>query len=218
MQQPPPQQPPPQLPWGYRPPQPPRPPRPWYLQPLGIFAIITAALLVIGLLANAFTGGGGQAAPAPPPTAPPGTFTPPPVSSTSTTVPASLAERLRQDAQARLGPVGTVTAVDAEPGGRVTVAWEIAEAATMGLTKNNARLGVLRIMAAVKQAEAAAGDDYQDVRLLGRFRLPGGGAPTTVVRLRFAKATVQQTDFSDLRYLEAYELADAATVNPAFRG
>ena len=218
MQQPPPQQPPPQLPWGYRPPQPPRPPRPWYLQPLGLFAIVTAALLVIGLLANAFTGGGGQAAPAPPPTVPPGTFTPPASASTTTTAPAALAERLRQDAQARLGPVGTITAVEAEPGGRVTVAWEIAEAATMGLTKNNARLGVLRIMGAVKQAEAGAGDDYQDVRLLGRFRLPGGGAPTTVVRLRFSKPTVQQTDFSDLRYLEAYELADAAVVNPAFRG
>jgi hypothetical protein len=217
MQQPPPQ-PPPQLPWGYRPPQPPRPPRPWYLQPLGIFAIVTAALLVIGLLANAFTGGGGQATPAPPPTAPPGTFTPPASSSTSTTAPATLAERLRQDAQGRLGPVGTITAVAAEPGGRVTVAWEIAQAATMGLTKNNARLGVLRIMAAVKQVEAGAGDDYQDVRLLGRFRLPGGGTPATVVRLRFSKPTVQQTDFSDLRYLEAYELADTAVVNPAFRG
>jgi hypothetical protein len=175
-------------------------------------------LLVIGLLANAFTGGGGQAAPAPPPTVPPGTFTPPASPATSTTAPTTLAERLRQDAQARLGPVGTVTAVDAEPGGRVTVAWEIAEAATMGLTKNNARLGVLRIMAAVKQVEAGAGDDYQDVRLLGRFRLPGGGAPSTVVRVRFAKPTVQQTDFSDLRYLEAYELADAAAVDPAFRG
>jgi hypothetical protein len=217
MQQPPPQQPPPPRPWGYRPPQPPRPPRPWYLQPLGIFAIITAALVVIGLLANAFTGGGGQAAPAPPPTAPPGTFSPP-AAATTTTAPATLAERLRQDAQARLGPVGTITAVDAEPGGRVTVAWEITEAATMGLTRNNARLGVLRIMAAVKQVEAGAGDDYRDVRLLGRFRLAGGGAPTTVVRLRFSKPTVQQTDFSDLRYLEAYELADAATVNPAFRG
>jgi hypothetical protein len=221
MQQPPPQppqQPPPQLPWGYRPPRPPRPPRPWYLQPLGIFAIVTAALLVIGLLANAFTSGGGQAAPAPPPTAPPGTFTPPASSSASTTAPATLAERLRQDAQAMLGPVGKITAVDAEPGGRVTVAWEITEAATMGLTRNNARLGVLRIMAAVKQAEAGAGDDYQDVRLQGRFRLPGASAPTTVVRLRFSRPTVQQTDFSDLRYLEAYELADAAVVNPTFRG
>lgn len=222
MQQPPPQPPqqPPQPPWGYRPPQPPRPPRPWYRQPLGIFAIITAVLLVLGLIANAFGGSGGSggesAAPAPP-TAPPGTFAPP-TASTSTTVAATLAERLRQDAQGRLAALGTVTAVDAEPGGQVTVAWEITEAATMGLTKNNARLGVLRIMAAVKQVEAGAGDDFQDVRLLGRFRLPGRAEPATVVRLRFSRPTVQQTEFSDLRYLEAYELADAAVVHPAFRG
>jgi hypothetical protein len=216
----PPQQPPPppQRPWGYRPPQPPRPPRPWYRQPLGIFAIVTGVLLVLGLLANAFGGGGGRRAePAPPATGPPGAFTPP-GTTTSTTVPATLDERLRQAAQDRLGPVGTVTTVDAVPGGQVTVAWEITEAATTGLTKNNARLGVLRIMAAVKQAEAAAGDDYQGVRLLGRFRLPGRAEPATVVRLRFSRSTVQQTEFSDLRYLEAYELADAAVIHPAFRG
>jgi len=216
MQQPPQQ--PPQPPWGYRPPRPPQPPRPWYRQPLGIFAIITAVLLVLGLIANAFGGSGGEsAAPAPPPTPPPGTITPP-TASTSTTVAATLAERLRQDAQGRLAALGTVTAVDAEPGGQVTVAWEITEAATMGLTKNNARLGVLRIMAAVKQVEAGAGDDFQDVRLLGRFRLPGRAEPATVVRLRFSRPTVQQTEFSDLRYLEAYELADAAVIHPAFRG
>jgi hypothetical protein len=98
------------------------------------------------------------------------------------------------------------------------VTWEIAEAATTGLTKNQARLGVLRIMTAVKQVEAGAGDDYRSVRLLGRFRLPGSAEPATVVRLRFSKATVQRTEFTDFRYLEAYELADAATIHPAFRG
>jgi len=88
----------------------------------------------------------------------------------------------------------------------------------MGLTRNQARLGVLRIMRAVKQAEAGAGDDYQGVRLLGRYRPPGGAEPKTVVRLRFSKATVQRTEFSDLRYAEAYDLADTAIVDPAFRG
>jgi hypothetical protein len=217
MQQPPPQQPPPPQPWGYRPPEPPRPPRPWYRQPLGIFAIVTGVLLVVGLVANAF-GGGGPPEPAPPATAPPGAFTPPATSTTSTTVPATLADQIRQAAQDRLGPSGTVTGVEAEPGGQVTVTWDITEAATMGLTKNGARLGVLRIMAAVKQVEAGAGDDYQGVRLLGRYRLPGSADPATVLRLRFSRATVQQTEFSDLRYLEAYELADAAVVHPAFRG
>ena len=224
MQQPPPPEPPPRplppqpLPWGYEPPQPPQPPRPWYRQPLGVFAIITTALLVVGLLANALDGGGGRGA-APATTAAPGAVAPPATAATTTTtVPATLADRLRQAAQGELGAVGTVTSVDAEPGGQVTVTWEIAEAATMGLTKNQARLGLLRIMSAVKQVEAGAGDDYQGVRLLGRYRLPGGAEPATVVRLRFSKATVQRTEFSDLRYLEAYDLADAATIHPAFRG
>jgi len=224
MQQPPPPEPPPRpqvpkpLPWGYEPPQPPQPPRPWYRQPLGVFAIITMALLVVGLLANALDGGGGQGQ-ASATTAASGTVAPPATAATTTTtVPATLADRLRQAAQEELGAVGTVTAVDAEPGGQVTVTWEIAEAATMGLTKNNARLGVLRIMRAVKQVEAGAGDDYQGVRLLGRYRLPGGAEPATMVRLRFSRATVQRTEFSDFRYLEAYDLADAATIHPAFRG
>jgi hypothetical protein len=225
MQQPPPPEPPPRPlppqppPWGYEPPQPPQPPRPWYRQPLGVFAIITAALLLVGLLANALNGGGQGQAPAPATTAAPGAVAPPATAATTTTtVPATLAERLRQAAQEEMAAVGTVTAVDAEPGGQVTVTWEIGEAATMGLTKNQARLGVMRIMRAVKQVEAGAGDDYQGVRLLGRFRLPGAAGPATVVRLRFSKATVQRTEFSDLRYLEAYDLADAATIHPAFRG
>jgi hypothetical protein len=183
-----------------------------------VFAVITGALLVVGLLANALNGGGGQA-PAPATTAPPGATGPPATAAaTTTTVPATLADRLRQDAQGELAAVGTVTAVDAEPGGQVTVTWDIAEAATMGLTKNQARLGALRIMRAVKEVEAGAGDDYQGVRLLGQFRLPGAAEPATVVRLRFSKATVQRTEFSDLRYLEAYDLADAAAIHPAFRG
>jgi hypothetical protein len=219
MQEPPPQ-PPQQPPWGYQPPQPPQPPRPWYRQPLGVFAIITAALLAVGLLANTVDSGG--AGPSPATTAAPGAVPPPATPTTTpdttTTVPATLADRLRQAAQAELGAVGTVTAVDAEPGGQVTVTWEIAQAATPGLTKNQARLGVLRIMRAVQQVEAGAGNDYRGVRLLGRYRLPGSAEPATVVRLRFSKATVQRTDFSDTRYLQAFELADAASIHPAFRG
>jgi hypothetical protein len=222
MQQPPPPEPPPQpplpqqRPWGYEPPRPPQPPRPWYRQPLGIFAIITAALLAVGLLANALDGGAAAPGGSPATTgaAPP----PPTAAATTTTVPATLGDRIRQTAQEQLGAVGTVTGVDAQLGGTVTVVWEIAPAATMGLTRNQARLGVLRIMRAVKQAEAGAGDDYQGVRLLGRYRPPGGAEPKTVVRLRFSKATVQRTEFSDLRYAEAYDLADTAIVDPAFSG
>jgi hypothetical protein len=225
MQQPPPPEPPPrpplpqQRPWGYEPPRPPQPPRPWYRQPLGIFAIITAALLAVGVLANALNGGAAAPGGSPATTAAPGAVTPPPTAAaTTTTAPAPLGDRVRQTAQDELGAVGTVTGVDAQLGGQVTVIWEIAPAATMGLTRNQARLGALRIMRAVKQAEAGAGDDYQGVRLLGRYRSPGSAEPSTVVRLRFSKATVQRTDFSDLRYAEAYDLADTAIVDPAFRG
>ena len=133
MQQPPPPEPPPRplppqpLPWGYEPPQPPQPPRPWYRQPLGVFAIITTALLVVGLLANALDGGGQGSAPAT--TATPGAVAPPATAATTTTtVPATLADRLRQAAQDELAAVGTVTSVDAEPGGQVTVTWEIGRA------------------------------------------------------------------------------------------
>jgi hypothetical protein len=233
MQQPPPPEPPPpeppppepppqpslpqQRPWGYEPPRPPQPPRPWYRQPLGIFGIVTAALLAVGLLANALGGGQAPGAAAPATTAAPGAAVPPTAAATTTTVPATLGDRIRQTAQDELGTGGTVAGVDAQPGGTVTVIWEIAPAATMGLTRNQARLGVLRIMRAVKQAEAGAGDDYQGVRLLGRYRPPGGAQPATVVRLRFSKATVQRTDFSDRRYAEAYDLADTAIVDPAFR-
>jgi hypothetical protein len=233
MQQPPPPEPPPpeppppepppqpslpqQRPWGYEPPRPPQPPRPWYRQPLGIFGIVTAALLAVGLLANALGGGQAPGAAAPATTAAPGAAVPPTAAATTTTVPATLGDRIRQTAQDELGTGGTVAGVDAQPGGTVTVIWEIAPAATMGLTRNQARLGVLRIMRAVKQAEAGAGDDYQGVRLLGRYRPPGSAQPATVVRLRFSKATVQRTDFSDRRYAEAYDLADTAIVDPAFR-
>jgi hypothetical protein len=209
------QQPPPQQPWGYRPPTPPKPAPPWYRHPIGIMLIVTAVLGLLLLLLDAF-GGGGAPVPAPVTAAEPGATGPPPT--TVTTVPASVADRIRVAAQDELATLGEVTAVQAEPGGRVTVSWEITEAATTGLTKNNARLGVLRIMSAVKQVEAGMGDDYRDVRLLGRFRLPGRTEPATVVSLRFAKSTVQRTDFIDTRYLEAYELADAATIQPAFRG
>jgi hypothetical protein len=211
MQQPPPQQ----KSWGYRPPTPPKPAPPWYRHPIGIMLIVTAALGLLLLLLDAF-GGAGAPAPAPVTAAEPAATGPPPTS--AATVPASVADRIRAAAQDELAALGEVTAVQAEPGDRVTVSWEITEAATTGLTKNNARLGVLRIMSAVKQVEAGMGDDYRDVRLLGRFRLPGRTEPATVVSLRFAKSTVQRTDFIDTRYLEAYELADAATIQPAFRG
>ena len=210
------QQPPPQQPWGYRPPTPPRPAPPWYRHPIGIMLIVTAALGLLLLVLDVF-GGGGTPAPAPVTAAGP-RATSPPSTTSAATVPASVADRIRAAAQNELSALGTVTGVEAEPGDRVTVSWEIAEAATTGLTKNNARLGVLRIMSAVKQVEAGVGDDYRDVRLLGRFRLPGRTEPATVVSLRFAKSTVQRTDFIDTRYLEAYELADAATIQQAFRG
>jgi len=39
-----------------------------------------------------------------------------------------------------------------------------------------------------------------------------------VIRLRFNPTTVERAEFDDRRYLEAYELADAAVIHPSFRG
>ena len=106
----------------------------------------------------------------------------------------------------------------APPGGPVTVTWTIKQAGSQGLTENNARFGVMRIMRAVQQTQLSAGGAAPVVRLLGQYRLAGAAAPVTVVRLRFDPATVERGDFDDRRYLEAFELADAAVIHPAFRG
>jgi hypothetical protein len=76
----------------------------------------------------------------------------------------------------------------------------------------------MRIMRAIQQTSAAAGGDAPTVRLLGRYQLAGSSDPVTVVRLRFDPSTVERADFDDRRYLEAFELADAAVIHPTFRG
>jgi hypothetical protein len=212
---------PPQRPWGYRPPpkEPPGPGAkpPWYRHPVGMLLIGAVVVILLALIAPAFTGGDEDPQPAPTtgaaggPAPAPG----PPVTATSSTLPMTPADRLGQAVQDELGGVGTVTQVTAPPGGVLTVTWEVTPAGSAGLTRNNARFGVMRIMRAVQQA--GVGTD-QGVRLVGRFQLPGGATPTTVLRLRFARPTVERTDFDDRRYLEAFELADAAVVHPAFRG
>jgi hypothetical protein len=108
--------------------------------------------------------------------------------------------------------------VTAPTGGPVTVTWEITQAGSPGLTKNNARFGVMRIMRAIQQSQLTAGAAAPGVRLLGRYQQPGSATPVTVVRLRFEPATVARGGFEDRRYLEAFELADAAVIAPAFRG
>jgi hypothetical protein len=237
-QPPPPQQPPwgqppqPQRPWGYQPPKPQEPSGPgtkppwqrpgarppWYRHPVGMALIGAVVVILLALIVPAFVGGdqdprpapttGAAAATVPPPTAPAAT-------TTSTTLPLTVGDRLGQAIQDELGVVGTVTQVTAPPGGPLTVTWEVTPAGSTGLTRNNARFGVMRIMRAVQQSGAVPD---QGVRLVGRYQLPGGTAPTTVVRLRFASSTVARTDFDDRRYLEAFELADTTIVHPAFRG
>ena len=231
MGEPPPQQPwdrrpspPPPQPWGYRPPPPTPPPGappPWYRHPVGLLLIGAVVVVVLALVVPVFTGGRER----PVPTVTTGAFGPPgptgaPAATTTTAAaqPATAADRLRQAAEAELGEAGEVVAVTAPPGGLITVTWDIRQAGTQGLTENNARFAVMRIMRAIQQAQPSTGEDYQGVRLLGRSQLPGQAAPTTVVRLRFARATVERTEFDDRRYLEAFELADAATIHPAFRG
>jgi hypothetical protein len=230
-EQPPPRQwgepPPPVRPWGYRPPQQPKAPRPpgapppWYRQPVGMLLIGAAVVIVLALIVPAFTGGGSE----PAPTVTTGAFGGPgstaPPQGTPTTVagqPPTAADQLRQAVQGELGEAGEVTSVTAPAGGPVTVTWAIRPAGSQGLTENNARFGVMRIMRAVQQSQLGAGGDAPTVRLVGRYQLPGSASPVTVVRLRFDPATVERGEFEDRRYLEAFELADAAVIHPSFRG
>jgi hypothetical protein len=215
----------PREPWGYRPPpaKPPRPPGappPWYRHPVGIVLIGVAVVIVLALIVPAFSPGGGSD---PAPTVTTDAFGGPgstaaPSATTAGGQPPTVADQLRQAAQNELGAAGEITTVTAPAGGPVTVTWTITRAGTQGLTENNARFGVMRIMRAIQESQLAAGGRAPRVRLLGRYQLPGAATPTTVVRLRFEPSTVERADFDDRDYLEAFELADAAVIHPAFRG
>jgi hypothetical protein len=219
------EQPRPRQPWGYRPPPtgkapgPPGPP-PWWRQPVGLLLIGAVVVIVLVFVVPLFTGGGANPAPTVTTGAfgTPGTTAPPAATTTTSAGPATAAEQLGHAAQKELGTAGRVVSVTAPTGGPVTVTWEITRAGSPGLTRNNARFGVMRIMRAVQQAATAAGGDTPTVRLVGRYQLAGSPDPATVVRLRFDPSTVEKGDFDDRRYLEAFELADAAVIHPTFRG
>ena len=187
---------------------------------MGLLLIGAVVVIVLALVVPVFNGGGEN----PGPTVTTGAFgspgtTAPPVATTTTSGrPPTAEEQLGQAAQDELGTAGKVVSVTAPTGGPVTVTWEIARAGSTGLTKNNARFGVMRIMRAIQQTTASAGGDAPGVRLLGRYQLAGSASPVTVVRLRFDPSTVERGDFDDRRYLEAFELADAAVIHPTFRG
>lgn len=216
----------PQEPWGYRPPpsgkgsRPPGRPPPWYRHPVGMLLIGAAVVIVLAVIVPAVTGGGSE----PAPTVTTGAFgspgtTAPPAGGTTTSAgqPLSAAEQLRQAIQDELGQAGEVTSVTAPTGGPITVTWEIQRAGSSGLTRNNARFGVMRIMRAIQQSQLVAGG-APTVRLVGRYQLGGSADPVTVVRLRFDPTTVEQGNFDDRDYLKAFDLADAAVIHPAFRG
>jgi hypothetical protein len=178
-----------------------------------------AVVIVLALVLPTFT----TREPEPAPSLTTGAFggpstTAPSAPTTTGAQPPTAADQLRQAAQAELGAAGQVTSVTAPPGGPITVTWEITPAGSQGLTENNARFGVMRIMRAIQQTQLSAGGAAPVVRLQGRYQLPGAAAPVTVVRLRFDPATVERGDFDDRRYLEAFELADAAVIHPSFRG
>jgi hypothetical protein len=187
---------------------------------VGLLLIGAVVVIVLFFVVPVFTGGGENPAPtvttgafgSPPTTAPPA------ASTTSSGRPPTAEEQLGEAVQRELGTAGRVVSVTAPTGGPVTVTWEITRAGSSGLTKNNARFGVMRIMRAIQQTTTAAGGDAPTVRLLGRYQLAGSSAPVTVVRLRFDPSTVERADFDDRRYLEAFELADAAVIHPTFRG
>lgn len=216
----------PQEPWGYRPPpsgkgsRPPGRPPPWYRHPVGMLLIGAAVVIVLAVIVPAVTGGGSE----PAPTVTTGAFgspgtTAPPAGGTTTSAgqPLSAAEQLRQAVQDELGQAGEVTSVTAPTGGPITVTWEIQRAGSSGLTRNNARFGVMRIMRAMQESQLVAGG-APTVRLVGRYQLGGSADPVTVVRLRFDPSTVEQGNFDDRDYLKAFDLADAAVIHPAFRG
>jgi hypothetical protein len=209
--------PPPARPWGWRPPEqpkgrPPGAPPPWYRHPVGLLLIGAVVVTVLALIVPAFTGDGSE----PAPTVTTGAFGAPGTTGPTTgSRPPTGDEQLRQAIQAELGEAGEVTTVTSG-GGLLTVTWEIRQAGTQGLTENNARFGVMRIMRAIQQTQFAAGTPR--VRLLGQYQLSGAATPVTVVRLRFDPSTVERGDFEDRRYLEAFELADAAVIHPSFRG
>jgi hypothetical protein len=215
----------PREPWGYRPPEqpkapPPGGPPPWYRHPVGMLLIGAAVVTVLVLILPSFLRDGTEPAPTVTTGAfgGPGTTAPPAATSTTGGQPLTAADQLRQAAQTELGEAGQVTSVTAPPGGPVTVTWQIKQAGSQGLTENNARFGVMRIMRAVQQTQLSAGGAAPVVRLLGQYQLAGASTPVTVVRLRFDPATVERGDFDDRRYLEAFELADAAVIHPTFRG
>jgi hypothetical protein len=214
----------PRQPWGYRPPpadkQPPGTPPPWWRQPVGLLLIGAVVVIVLALVVPMFTGGGSNPAPTVTTGAfgTPGTTAPPAATTTTSGRPPTTEEQLGQAVQDELGTAGKVVSVTAPTGGPVTVTWEITQAGSPGLTRNNARFGVMRIMRVIQQISAAAGADAPTVRLLGRYRLAGSASEVTVVRLRFDPSTVERGDFDDRRYLEAFELADAAAIHPTFRG
>jgi hypothetical protein len=187
---------------------------------VGLLLIGAVVVIVLALVVPRFTGGGSNPAPTVTTGAfgSPGTTASPAPTTTASGRPPTASEQLGQAVQDELGTAGTVVSVTAPTGGPVTVTWEIARAGSPGLTRNNARFGVMRIMRAIQQTSTTAGGGAPAVRLLGRYQLAGSASAVTVVRLRFDPATVERADFDDRRYLEAYELADAAVIHPSFRG
>ena len=175
---------------------------------------------MLALVVPAFTGGGEDPGPTVTTGAfgAPGTTAPPAATTTTSGRPPTASEQLGQAVQDELGTAGEVVSVTAPTGGPVTVTWEIVRAGSPGLTRNNARFGVMRALRAIQQTAASAGGDAPAVRLIGRYQLAGSASPVTVVRLRFDPSTVERGDFNDRRYLEAFELADAAVIHPTFRG
>jgi hypothetical protein len=135
-------------------------------------------LILVVLVVPVFTGGSEPA-----PTVTTGAFgapgtTAPPAATTIGSQPQTREEQLRQAIQSELGEAGDVTAVAVAPGGQVTVTWEIRRAGSQGLTENNARFGVMRILRAIQQSQLSAAGAAPGVhRCQGRFRgpsLPGG--------------------------------------------
>ena len=114
-----------------------------------------------------------------------------------------------RDADRRLSPV------TAEPGQRVVIKWAINENLTEGLTKDTARKEAVDILKAIRDAEP----DYNGVVLEGTYSLEdqfGNTSEDRVVIADYDRTTVERINFDNFRFKNVYEIAQSATIHPAF--
>jgi hypothetical protein len=191
----------------------PPPARPWYRRWWLLLGVVVLGTLLFGRLA------GGDARPAgPAATVPPGGSAAPNPKSRQV-VPE---QALRDAIGGRLGAsnrgVERLPELDAMKDEYIVLRWTINQRPTRKLAGDGARRDVLAILRAVKGVPEH--DRYSGVVLSGSYPLvdgTGNARETVVVRATYDTATLDRTDLRGVELGEVLELADAGTVDPAFR-